>query len=72
MKIMSEVSRVSRDAEFYKQQEIRRQRQRNELGCNPQKLCILKCNICIEENRNAEEKKTLMQAINQLAHKIVF
>jgi hypothetical protein len=53
---MSEVSGISRNAEFYKQQEIRKQRQRMALGCNPEKQCILKCNICIEDDCKTEEQ----------------
>ena len=56
---MSEVSGVSRDAEFYKQLEIRKQRQRTKLGCNPEKRCILKCNICIAENQNVDEQNRI-------------
>ena len=58
-KIMSEVSVVSRDAEFYKQLELRKQRQRIKLGCNPEKRCILKCNICVEENQKADEQNRI-------------
>jgi len=53
---MSKVSGVSCDAEFSKQQETRKQRQQIALGCNPQKQCILKCGICVEENRKAKEQ----------------
>ena len=56
---MSEVSVVSRDAEFYKQLELRKQRQRIKLGCNPEKRCILKCNICIAENQKADEQNRI-------------
>jgi uncharacterized ferredoxin-like protein len=53
---MSEVSDVSRDAEFYKQLESRKQRQRIALGCKPEKQCILKCKICFEEDCKTKER----------------
>ncbi len=47
---MPEVSGAPRDAEFYKREEIKKQKQRIALGCNPEKPCILKCKICFEED----------------------
>ena len=55
-KIMSKVSGTSCNTDFCNQQEARKQRQRIALGCNPQKQCILKCGICAEESRKAEEQ----------------
>jgi hypothetical protein len=58
-KIMSQVSQVSTNTDFCKQQEAKKQRQRKALGCNPQKHCILKCAICAQENRKATTQKAI-------------
>jgi hypothetical protein len=56
---MSQVSQVSTNTDFCKQQEAKKQRQRKALGCNPQKHCILKCAICAQENRKATTQKAI-------------
>lgn len=58
-KIMPAASSASCNTDLCKQQEIKKQRQRKALGCNPQKPCSLKCNICFEEDRKAAAQKTI-------------